>query len=459
MQIDIISFTEKGGKLAQAVKQNLEKASYRETSEKISQAIEENLEKYQEYNSENAKAVQNPGFHTIEAQNERSIKKYEGSEIWKKNGETKIHLADGRNLKQPLKQWCQKAFNRSELLIFVGAAGIAVRTIAPFVKDKFTDPAVLVIDEKGRFVIPVLSGHAGGANQWAQILAEALSAIPVITTATDINGRFAVDVFAVRNHLSISDRILAKKISSAILRGSQIDFICEKNIKGELPKELIWTPVSDMETSENDTIQQKKNVAGTEIALQQGKFLTVAENPAKQKESDDLCRIFVGIHNFHQEQTLYLHPKAVTIGIGCKKGKSLEEIEAFVLEILTEQQIAMESICCAASVDKKKEEQGILAFCEKYHLPYMTFSPEQLAETPGSYTESGFVKDTIGVGNVCERAAVRAAMIQKVEYCPGSKEQSMEKMKKTEGRLILPKTAKDGITLSLAEKEWSVVFE
>ena len=108
-------------------------------------------------------------------------------------------------------------FSRRDALIFVGACGIAVREIAPYVRDKKTDPAVLVLDERARHVIPLLSGHIGGANRLAARLADALGAEPVITTATDVNGKFAVDEFAARTGCAISDMQLAKAFAAGIL--------------------------------------------------------------------------------------------------------------------------------------------------------------------------------------------------------------------------------------------------
>ena len=164
-------------------------------------------------------------------------------------------------------------------------------------------------------------------------------------------------------------------------------------------------------------------------------------------------RIYVGIHRYpDRTNTLYLHPKALVVGIGCRKGKTMEEIEGFVHKTLQNHRLAMESVCCLASLDLKKEEPGILEFAGKYQIPFVTFSREELAEAPGDYTESGFVKEMTGIGNVCERAAVLAAEnLSDVSSRPESEEKA--------GRLILKKTAECGMTIALAEKEWSVEFE
>ena len=110
-----------------------------------------------------------------------------------------------------LSEWTGSMFGQKRALVFIGAAGIAVRAIAPFVRDKMTDPPVVAVDEAGHFCIPLLSGHVGGANELAERMACWLQGIPVITTATDINGIFAVDVFAARRGLCITDRKKAKE--------------------------------------------------------------------------------------------------------------------------------------------------------------------------------------------------------------------------------------------------------
>ncbi len=336
-----------------------------------------------------------------------------------------VQIQMGRRPGQSLKEWCREGFEQKQLLIFVGAVGIAVRSIAPFLKDKFTDPAVLALDEQGRYVIPVLSGHVGGGNRWAAVLAEELSAISVITTATDLNGKFAVDVFASERNLTLTDRRMAKQISAEILAGETIEFFCEKKAGGSLPAELIQSESEEKE----------------------------AENVPGEPAGPEKSRIYVGIHRYpDRTNILYLHPKALVVGIGCRKGKTMEEIEGFVHKTLQNHRLAMESVCCLASLDLKKEEPGILEFAGKYQIPFVTFSREELAEAPGDYTESGFVKEMTGIGNVCERAAVLAAEnLSDVSSRPESEEKA--------GRLILKKTAECGMTIALAEKEWSVEFE
>ena len=123
-----------------------------------------------------------------------------------------------------LEGWTEKMWRGREALIFVGACGIAVRAIAPHVKDKFTDPAVVSVDEAGRFVIPLLSGHVGGANELALKVAALSGGQAALSTATDVNGLFAVDVWARERDMVIMDRTMAKAVSAALLEGKPVGF-------------------------------------------------------------------------------------------------------------------------------------------------------------------------------------------------------------------------------------------
>ena len=118
--------------------------------------------------------------------------------------------------------WAGEQMAAHHALVFVGACGIAVRAIAPWITDKLHDSPVLVIDEQGQYVIPLLSGHVGGANELAVRLAGELGAVPVITTATDLHGSFAVDLFAKRNDLWIHNREGIARVSAKILAGEKI---------------------------------------------------------------------------------------------------------------------------------------------------------------------------------------------------------------------------------------------
>ncbi len=281
-----------------------------------------------------------------------------------------------------------------DALIFVSAAGIALRAVAPHVSDKRTDPAVLCVDERARFVIPLLSGHIGGANRLARRLAEALGATPVITTATDVNGRFSVDAWAAERGLAICDMALAKRVSAAILT-REIPFRADGASPDlPLPDGLIW---------------------GESGAL--GVCVSVFDK-----------RPF--------ENTLLLVPRALRVGIGCRKGATAEAIAALVDRVFAENKLRPEAVCQAATIDVKRGEPGLNDFCLRRGWPIEYLSAAQLNAVPGTFAESDFVRETVGVGNVCERAALAGG-----------------------GRLIAPKRAEGGVTVAVCETEWGIDFE
>ena len=147
-------------------------------------------------------------------------------------------------VEESLRDWTERAFRECGGLIFIGAAGIAVRAVAPFVKSKALDPAVLCMDEQGHFVISLLSGHLGGANELARTIAAELGALPVITTATDAGGRFSVDDFARRENLYLDDLKLAKEIAADVVEQRTIGLYSDFEFCGPVPPELsafLWT--------------------------------------------------------------------------------------------------------------------------------------------------------------------------------------------------------------------------
>lgn len=279
-----------------------------------------------------------------------------------------------------------------DALIFVGAAGIAVRAIAPHVASKRSDPAVLCVDEKGQFVIPILSGHIGGANRLARLLAAALDAAPVITTATDVNGRFSVDAWAAERGMVITSMPLAKRVSAEILT-HDIPFWTDGERPRHLPDGLVWSDTGPL----------------------------------------GICVSIWDIRPF--EDTLLLVPKALRVGLGCRRGTPAEAIEGVIEKIFMENHLRPEAVAGAASIDLKSDEAGMNACCRNHGWPVAFYTAEQLNAVPGDFVPSEFVRNTVGVDNVCERAAAASG-----------------------GKIIVRKTALDGVTVAVAEMKWGIEF-
>lgn len=269
--------------------------------------------------------------------------------------------------------------------VFIGAAGIAVRYIAPWVKDKYTDSPVLVIDEKGQYVIPLLSGHVGGAAALADEVADMIGAVPVHTTATDVQGKFAVDVFAKKNGLVITDREAVKKISAGLLNGEKAALYIEDpfvNVTGTPPDEIVLC--ESFKKAEQYSYQII--ITGS---LEQ--YVKGRESEVKEPEQEG-C-------------SLLLLPRNIAAGIGCRKGIEESVLENGFLGILAENGVDIRQVKSIASINLKKNEPALLHLCEKYRIPFETYTAEELRSVSDVTTASEFVKKITGVDNVCERAA------------------------------------------------------
>ena len=296
-------------------------------------------------------------------------------------------------------QWGRAAF------LFIGAAGIAVRWIVPWVKDKYTDSPVLVMDEKGRYVIPLQSGHVGGAAALADEIAGLAGGTAVHTTATDVQGKFAVDVFAKKHGLEITDRRAAKAVSAAVLDGEKIALYIEE-------------AYGDMLTSKEKTcLPEEVILCGTASDAEKCRYrvMVTAQRPS--------------------EKALWLKPMDMAAGIGCRKDIRPELLEKGFLDVLKESGISIRQIRKIASIDLKKDEPAILRLAEKYGIPFVTYPADELRTVEEVTAGSEFVEKMTGVDNVCERAA---------RLCARNRETGAD------GELIWGKCIREGMTAALA---------
>lgn len=288
-----------------------------------------------------------------------------------------------------LKGWTAEHFAQDEALIFVGAVGIAVRAIAPYCRSKAADPAVVVVDEGGSFAVPLLSGHLGGANALARALAKACGAVPVITTATDVNGLFAVDLWAKAQNCAVLEPERIKHVSGALLAGQTV---------------RCWSPWP---------------VAG--------------EAPAGVKKADAPEAADFALTLTPQGGALHLVPRIGVLGVGCRRGTTARQLEEAFAAFCAASGLSPAAVCAAASIDLKKDEPGLAAFCKAHGWPITFYPADELQAVPGQFTPSAFVAGVTGVDNVCERSAVKASG----------------------GTLLLPKTAGGGVTLALAVRPFA----
>ena len=306
-----------------------------------------------------------------------------------------VEACQFKKSEQPAKEFVKWCFSERMGIIFIGAAGIAVRLIAPFLQSKALDPPVLVIDEKGTYVISLLSGHLGGANALAKTISREIGAQPVITTATDVRGIFSVDDWCRKTGCTVVELPTAKKVSAALLNAEPVGFYSD-------------FPFSSLP----DTLQNDNCPLGIAVSL------------------DDTVQPF--------STTLHVVPNIVIVGVGCRKGTDADVFERFLLDILRTQRISLRSVQALASIDLKKDESCILAFCNKYQVNFYTYSARELFNVKGTFQASAFVEQVTGVDNVCERSALAAI--------------------DGDGTLILGKQSSSGVTAALAMKQWRCEF-
>ena len=265
----------------------------------------------------------------------------------------------------------EQAFREADALVFVMAAGIVVRTIAPLLRSKAEDPAVLVLDQQGTHVISLLSGHLGGANALTRTIAEKLGSDPVITTATDTEGILSFDEFAKTNQLKIENLPVLKHISGALLEGKTVAF------QTDIPTEFPLPPYLD---------------TSPEPALPYG--VTV---------SDRLISLSP------EQKRLLLRPKSLVLGVGCKRGISPEHLLQCAETFLEQFGLSRHSVSAIATIGLKAEEPAVLALSRAYAALLVIVPAEEIQSCPYPFAESEFVRQITGVPAVAEACSYLAS--------------------------------------------------
>ncbi|AEB99886.1 cobalt-precorrin 5A hydrolase [Selenomonas sputigena] len=293
------------------------------------------------------------------------------------------------------------AFRQYDALIFIMATGIAVRMIAGSLKSKLEDPAVLVLDEEAQHVISLLSGHIGGANELTRELAASLGADPVITTATDVQKKLAVDVAAARLALRPSPKEQIKRFNSAVLDDAAIRYVIDEN----LARASFY----------------KKRLDDMGLTALFGREL-----PPK----GGLTAFITADESVRREDVICLVPRRLVAGIGCRRGTEMSEIRVALEATLTKIGRSIADVSLLASTEAKADEAGLLALSAKLKRDIRFHSNEKMQETIDAYglSESPFVKKNIGIGNVAEAAALASVPA---------------------GRLALAKTRFEKVTVAL----------
>jgi len=287
--------------------------------------------------------------------------------------------------------------------VFVMAAGIVVRLIAPLLEAKDRDPAVVVVDEAGRFAVSLLSGHLGGANELARGVAGLLGGEAVITTATDVNDLPSFDLLAQEQGWAIDELARVKTLNSLLLEDAEI---------------AVFDPSGRVRSS----------FAGRGRLTFHDTFVAALQSGARG-------HLFVTNRSLpapvDTPSLLVLRPRNLVLGIGCNAGTGADEIEAVVRLQLQRLFLSLRSVGCLASAVAKQQEAGLLEFAGRHAIPLRFFSSEELNAVPAPSPPSDHALRAIGAAGVAEPAALLAA---------------------TGGRLLLKKVKSGNVTLAIAER-------
>ena len=315
-----------------------------------------------------------------------------------------------KNSDADIDSWIKYSFDNRLPILFIGASGIAVRKIAPYVNDKLKDSPVIVMDEKGQYVIPILSGHMGGANDIARMIADRSGAVCVLTTGTDVEGLFAIDTFAKNYGFAITDRSKIVTVNSMILKGQELELSYDE----------------DSITVSGLKLTFKPYILG--VGCKKGIDASIIEK-----------RVLEEIHNCDLCVDKYKY-SLLANNEGTADDRSLS-------------MIIRDKFAAIASIDLKAKEYGLNLFAHRNGIKLMTFSKDELNAVEGEFSQSAFVSEITGTDNVCERAAMAAAGAMKVNTIKVDNVDASA-VAAGDGEIVLHKQGKDGVTVSIVKRKF-----
>ena len=287
----------------------------------------------------------------------------------------------------------ETAWRTHDSIVCVMAAGIAVRCVSGLCRSKYHDPCVVVMDERGRHAISLLSGHVGGGNLLAEKVAEICGGDPVITTASDVTGHTAVDLWTVEENLTVVNPERLASTSAKLIQQGFLEVYQQSAFIKALPRDF---------------------------------------HPCTKSKDADIVIALVS----DTESGLLLIPRVRYIGFGCRRGTAIDEFRQAITDLEAQDGLDLRSVGGVTSIDLKSDEQGLLEFAAQQNWPLRFFSKEQISSVTGT-AQSEIVHQKIGVFGVCESAAILAASARG-----------------RGGRLIIKKRKWERITAAVAETEY-----
>lgn len=307
-----------------------------------------------------------------------------------------------------------EAWSRHDALVCIMATGIVVRQIAPLIKHKMVDPAVVVLDEKGQFVISLLSGHLGGANRLAHQIAEIVEGQAVITTASDVQNKPAIDLIASEIGLEMENPEMAARLTRSFLEHEMISIFDPHGVLRpylEREKNLVWLTGNLVEEF-GDRICAGAWIGGdTEEAAGSGRQEPTQREAILQPECFGSAHPCIWVSEYRPPaamRCLFLRPRNLVVGLGCNRGTPPDEMMSLLEEIFSDENLSLLSIRNLASIDLKSDEPAILKAAETLDRPVYFYSKADLKDITVP-NPSHMVETHVGVRSVCEAAALLSA--------------------------------------------------
>lgn len=304
-------------------------------------------------------------------------------------------------------------FEEYQYIVFIMATGIVVRVIAPYINSKFSDPAILVSDEKGRNIISLLSGHMGGANEMTRYISGLIGANPVITTATDVNKKSSLDMIAKKLDAHIDDfRENVKDVNAMLVNNQQVGLYIDGNYEIDTRGFNVLTSLGNIDNLEKVVIVSSKNNF-MDYYLEKKKHSNLDEKMLRKK--------------YREGNIIKVVPKEIVIGIGCRRNTESSLLQESLNDLLHKYNIDINSIKEIGSIDVKNDEKAIIDLASSLSVPFKTFSANEISKVDHLFEKSEFVKKNVGVYCVSEPVAYLLS----------------------EGNLIIEKHKYKGITISV----------
>lgn len=306
------------------------------------------------------------------------------------NKQNKLQLEhESKNIflvKEKLSVLTEKLFKDYQYILFIMATGIVVRVIAPYLVNKFSDPAIMVTDEKGQNVISLLSGHMGGANEMTKYISELINANPVITTATDVNKKSALDMIAKELDAHIDDfRDNVKDINAMLVNNQDVGIYIDGKYNVDTRGFRGLKNLENIDDIEKIVVVTNKNEFFKDYINKH------KDSRINQKQLED--------------KIIKVIPKDIVIGIGCRRNTDSDILKESLDDLLKEYNIHIKSIKEIGSIDIKHDEKAIIDLAENLSVPFKTISANEISKVDYLFEKSEFVKKNVGVYCVSEPVA------------------------------------------------------